>query len=82
MQLFLLFILIPHLCDMYVSACMISLASCINCIIIMKSAAKKSATILQMFVLKLFIQSSIFAIMLYGTNENVGWSDVELCVWK
>ena len=70
MQLFLLFILSTHFCDMSVSTCMYFLASCSDCIIMMPSAAKKSATILQMFVLIPFKQSYIFSIMRYVTNKK------------
>ena len=70
MQFFLLFILSPHFCDMSVSTCMLSLASCSDCIIIIPSSAKKSATILQMFVSILFRQSYIFSIMRYVTNKK------------
>ena len=70
MQLLLLFKLSPHFCDMSVSTCMLSHASSSDCIKLIPSSAKKSVTILQMFVLIPFRQSYIFSIMRYVTNRK------------
>ena len=80
MLLFLLFILCPHFGDMSVSTCMLSLASCSDCIIIMPSSAKKSVTILQMIVLIPFRQSYIFSLMRYVTNKKGLLEPLHLCL--
>ena len=65
---------------MSVSTCMLYLASCSDYIIIMPSFAKKSATILQMFVLMPFRQSYIFSIMRYVTNMKRLFAPLHPCL--